>query len=645
METEFFVPLNKLSIHPDNVRKTQIDTPESIAGFASNLAEVGLIHPLIVKPQDDDPKRYFIADGGRRFRAFKKLQKDGTVAKDHAIRCALPPKADVAVTDLSLSANVMAAPMHKVDQYEAFATRAEAGASEEDIARVYGMTVRAVRQCLALGRVAEPLRKLCQKGKLTLDQLQAYAVTSDTEQQVRVHKSNPNAAAWTIKRLVTEGEVPLSDRLAVFVGEDAYRQAGGAIRQTLFDDDAGGAYLTNRALLDRLAEERLQGFAADLAAEGWSFVDVLDLSQTYRPYERYPDRLNPEHVPLAPDVQAKLDALVDEADALETEVGEDGWTPELEAITHQADALRSMESIWTADQKAQAGCCLYVAHGGVLTVDCGMLHKQRKDAVADLEDGGMAPKDPISGNLAEQLSRVRTAIIGAELVNNPHIALAVTVDALAGDLFYEKPLGYAPALSVVAQSNQVFGEDLSGKTSAVAHVTNGIEEWGERLPEERASFFEWCVTASVAELHALLALAAAHAVSAKLLRGAANAQTRACDVLAEALDVDPHRWTDVQALEALETAPKALAIQAVSEVHGEVAAAKLTGKKAEIVAKATTLCKGSWLPWPLLRSQWIMETVEADEKESRNTVDMTDCHEREVSFVATDDAVGSMAPF
>lgn len=645
METEFFVPLSKLSIHPENVRKTQVDTPESIDGFAANLAEVGQLHAVLVKPDPDDPKRFFIADGGRRYKAFKKLAKTGTVPNSHPIRCAFPPKDDVAVTDVSLSANVMAAAMHPVDQYEAIAARAEAGAGEDDIARIYGLTVRQVRQRLALGRVAEPLRKECQKGKLTLDQLKAYAVTTDQERQLQVFKNHPSSSVYQIKSALTDGEVSASDRIAKFVGVDAYVQAGGALRQTLFEDD--GAYLSDTGLLEQLAVEALKAKEADLTAQGWSFVDILDLHQSFIAYNTYPDHLSPSAIHDDPEASAKIAGFAArKAELVELYQGDD-WTDEADAeyddIEEQLKQLAPKKFEWTDQQKAQSGCCVFIGNNGALQIEYGRLRKKRKDPGTVVQEG---PKDPISGALAESLSQVRTAILGAELIGQPLVALAAVVDATVGPVIYP-PQGYydadrySPALSIKCDNNRVICDVVGDKTRAVATVLEAVQKWRERLPDTRGAFFDWCVSAGVDELLELLALGSAFAVSANLFRGSTSQQAISCDRLAGALDVDPQRWTDLTTLQVLSSAPKALAIQAVSDVHGEVKAAKLSGKKAEIVGKATELCNGAWLPWPLYRSSAAIVASDHQDAEQEDGEAMSNIAIEQVP--AVDD--GAMAPW
>ncbi|MBN0654273.1 chromosome partitioning protein ParB, partial [Pseudomonas aeruginosa] len=62
--------------------------------------------------------------------------------------------------------------------------------------------------------------------------------------------------------------------LVRFVGLDGYEQEGGGIRRDLFAEGDKGVYLTDAALLERLAQDKLAGIAAKVQAEGWAWVDA-----------------------------------------------------------------------------------------------------------------------------------------------------------------------------------------------------------------------------------------------------------------------------------------------------------------------------------------------------------------------------------
>ena len=58
------IDLDRLVIHPGNVRKSTISKEEALAPLAASIASVGLINPLIVGPTEDGD--YGVIAGGCR---------------------------------------------------------------------------------------------------------------------------------------------------------------------------------------------------------------------------------------------------------------------------------------------------------------------------------------------------------------------------------------------------------------------------------------------------------------------------------------------------------------------------------------------------------------------------------------------------
>lgn len=83
------------------------------------------------------------------------------------------------------------------------------------------------------------------------------------------------SATSHLRERLTEREIDAYRHpLVRFVGLDSYEAAGGGIRRDLFAEDDAGVYLTDAALLERLAQDRLAGIAANVRAEGWAWVDA-----------------------------------------------------------------------------------------------------------------------------------------------------------------------------------------------------------------------------------------------------------------------------------------------------------------------------------------------------------------------------------
>src|SRR5205823_3841191 len=123
-------------------------------------------------------------------------------------------------------------------------------------------------------RVAPQLLKEYRNNGITLECLMAFTITDDHRRQVKVFKSLPDwqkSDPGSIRDCLTEQLVEADSKLARFVGLDAYQAAGGSTRADLFGSEV---YLENPELLNRLAQEKLDGIREELEAEGWGWVEI-----------------------------------------------------------------------------------------------------------------------------------------------------------------------------------------------------------------------------------------------------------------------------------------------------------------------------------------------------------------------------------
>ncbi|EGP55808.1 ParB domain-containing protein nuclease [Agrobacterium tumefaciens F2] len=126
-----------------------------------------------------------------------------------------------------------------------------------------------------IGAVSPKLMQVYRDGGLTLDQLMAFAIVDDPARQEQVYENlSYNREPWIIRRDLTKTNIAATDRRAVFVGAEAYTEAGGMILRDLFTEDRGGFY-EDAALLDRLVIEKLERIAETIKVEeGWKWASV-----------------------------------------------------------------------------------------------------------------------------------------------------------------------------------------------------------------------------------------------------------------------------------------------------------------------------------------------------------------------------------
>ena len=264
---EIFVPLNKLKKSPKNARKVP-HGEAAIEALAASIEHKGLIQNLVIEPEMKSEKptgAYFVTAGEGRRLAYLLRAKRKQIRKNHPVRCRLDTENDP--SEISLDENVTRTPMHPADQFERFRELSEdKGWGAEEIGARFGVSGGVVKQRLRLGAVSPKLLQVYREDGLTLDQLMAFAITEDHARQEQVFENlHHNREPWIIRRDMTANNVPADDRRAVFVGADAYIEAGGNIIRDLFSEDRGG-FFEDAGLLDMLAVENgslLQPIASD----------------------------------------------------------------------------------------------------------------------------------------------------------------------------------------------------------------------------------------------------------------------------------------------------------------------------------------------------------------------------------------------
>ena len=145
--------------------------------------------------------------------------------------------------------------------------------------RPIGLSERLVEQRLRLGNAAPELLDAYRNDEFDLETLKAFAVTTDRVRQMtaweQVAAQGYRPSAWQVKRLLTEERVPGATAIARFVGVDAYEAAGGQVLRDLFaHDDETGVWFEDPVLLEKLATDKLQA-AADELATRWKWATAM----------------------------------------------------------------------------------------------------------------------------------------------------------------------------------------------------------------------------------------------------------------------------------------------------------------------------------------------------------------------------------
>ena len=592
------LPLNRLTAWKGNVRKTS--SADGIAELAASIAAHGQLQSLIVR--EGKRKTFEVIAGRRRLLALTALAKEGRIEKDHPVSCIFASES-ANPTELSLAENVMRMPMHPLDQLEAFRVIVDAGATAGDVATRFGVTELLVNRRLKLARLSPVILEAFRNEDIDLETAQAFTVTDDHATQERVFSCLPewSRTAHAIKRALTEDEVPSTDKRVRFIGLEAYRAAGGTIRQDLFSDKDEG-YLSDTELLDQLVLDKLALAADTLKQEGWLWVDaVIDLGYDATNHFTH---AYPEDVELAEADQAELDQLTAEYQSLDSD--DDLDAHRLVQIDKRIDELTERTKSWPPSILAQAGAILSLDHCGELRIERGLIRPEDlSDDQAPWDDDTPTPTPPkadISAALTVDLTAQRTAAMSVELIRQPAIALAAMVHRLALSTFYagasvssclQLSLQQPPLTSCIAKP-----DDCAAITERDAHATKlrGI------LPSHPNDLWQWCLDRSTDELLSLLAYVTALSVNA-----VQTAHDRAdCDRLqhandlADALKLDMGKWFTPTAENYFTRISRNLIMTAIDEAQGGHGPALDKLKKGELAARAEAIVASTgWLPHSL----------------------------------------------
>lgn len=431
------IPLNKLDLSPKNVSKTNSEI--DIEALAANIDAVGLRQNLNVEKA---PKgRYHVTAGGRRWRALKLLVKARKIKADTPIPCKVASSGEDA-TEVSLSENILRVAMHPADEFEAFAAMIEDGKTVEQVAQRFGCGVKLVKQRLKLGRLSPRILEAFRAGEINLDAAAAFTLADDHSDQERVFdhlQSSPSHAydlsAHRIKHLLTEGALPGSHKLVAFIGLEAYREAGGVVREDLFGDEV---FIEDRTLAEQLAMKKLEDAAAELKAEGWKWAEVgMDQAASGGGWRW----VSPIERKLPAKLAAELKRLQARLEKLEAE---DEGTPEAaeewDRIEARIDVIEAERFDYRAEDKARSGCRVTIDRTGDLDIEKGLVRPEdekaaeKPDTAGEEQEAGKPDKKAPKGYsraLVGDLAAYRLQIVQAYLARNFDVAFALIAFTMA----------------------------------------------------------------------------------------------------------------------------------------------------------------------------------------------------------------------
>jgi ParB family chromosome partitioning protein len=623
------IPLNKLVQSPRNVRRHGDAAAD--AELKASIAARGLLQNLIVRPAAKG--KFEVEAGERRRRAMLALAEDKVFPRDHEVTClVLEDSAETAV-ETSLAENFHRLAMNPADEAQAFAALIDGGATCEDVARRFGLTVRFVEGRLRLAALAPVVFEALAAGEITLDFAKAFGATSDQEIQTRVFEQVSSGyyspSADSIRRMVLSGTVRGSDPRARLVGRDAYVEAGGRIERELFDDDDSESWV-DVALLETLAAACMEEKAKALAAEqGLAWV-----KPTLDPYASHDlvtglVRLPAEPAPLTEAELARLDeldtsydehaAILEDEDSAEEAVA--AAEAAIEAIERESQDIRAKPPVLADELKAEAGMILVLSRDGtpvlqpVFYGERPTEHDEADDGVEIVsEDGSKGTRRAaLSKRLVDELAMQRRDVLALHLASDPGLALDVMVFTLADADTIDWRARAATTLRGPVSSGPIVGFEAkdAAVSAALAELRSGLDEtW--RAGEDVTSRFDLYRGLSDDARAAWLGHVIARTLEASL-NMAGERRSSFQDHLGALIGIDMAVWWRPTATNYFDRVSKQVILDALTAVGGTDLSSRFASvKKGDLAMSAERVFAGTYITEVEVRERavaWVPEVM------------------------------------
>ncbi|MEL7465591.1 MAG: ParB/RepB/Spo0J family partition protein [Pseudomonadota bacterium] len=165
------VSIELIKPNPDQPRRTF--PPAEMRDLANSLEEKGVLQPLLVRPDPDDPTCFSLIAGERRWRAAQ-------MAKLHEIPVIVRDLSDDETLEIAIIENVQRADLNPVEEalgYQQLIDRF--GHSQAALAKVIGKSRPYIANALRLLTLPDYVKDLLANGRLTAGHARALVTATD----------------------------------------------------------------------------------------------------------------------------------------------------------------------------------------------------------------------------------------------------------------------------------------------------------------------------------------------------------------------------------------------------------------------------------------------------------------------------------
>lgn len=678
------IKLNKLRLSPINVR-TAPDEQLQIEPMAASIEAKGVLQNLLVTPAKKPRGSFEVFDGGRRWRALRLLAERGTIDEgEYDVPVMVLTGDDAELSETSTATNFHQLKMTPAEECRAFQHFIGKSGDVDAVAKRFGVTRRFVEGRLRLASLAEPIFEALSKGEITLDVTKAYASTESHEKQLLVWNSyqNSQVTADTIRRVIANETLKASDPIAILVGEDRYRAAGGKVDGDLFTD--GNDRWIDPEIAHRLAGEIMEAEAKRIGEEtGLAWIRPIASNYAHNAaHGLYRAILQPPE--LTDEQVARLTEIAERRSFLETEMQggglpedefkqldqeDDRLIAEAEAIEHRAPALPE-------ELKAYVGAFLLLTPQGEMRLDTQYYSEQalQIEKLEDLGSGGENNTDrkgddrptgsfriggsseptrrpegvapggkPLSARLSDELAIQRRDILASCLLAEPALALDyalfVMIDARTSSP--DSATKYGTTIQASAPQDPQTGDmPISRARAYLAEAHDGLDAAWIEHDDEVARFEAFRALDDDSKAN-WLAYIVAMSIEAK--PGSSNAHIPLHNRLASILEIDVASWWRPTSENFFDRVSKGSILSLLNEIGGPALTARhATLKKTEISVDCQNLFAGETIVEPEVKAAalaWLPHAMRFTDTASDQGLNLVDGPEESQEAHAEGDIV------
>ncbi len=171
--TQRTLPIDQ--IRPSRVQPRRIFRKEDLESLTQSVRDKGILQPILVRPNPDDPKKFELIAGERRWLAAQ-------AAKLHEIPVVIRDMGDEDALEIALIENLQRQDLSPLEEAEAFRRLMdEFKHTQETVSRIVGMSRSHVANTLRLLSLPAAVKEMIDQGALTAGHARALLKAADPE--------------------------------------------------------------------------------------------------------------------------------------------------------------------------------------------------------------------------------------------------------------------------------------------------------------------------------------------------------------------------------------------------------------------------------------------------------------------------------